>query len=251
MRQRTVIVAIAAAGILVAGCGDGGGGGTASSSSSTTTNTVAPNTPLEKSALPNLMLSPDDIDSLLGVRGTSSDPPYTALMETQVHRTNYTLPAECKYAFQTASAAQYADSGSTATYGYHDVAPAPAGADRLEGPAVDQFVVLFATPEQANAFFTASSQRWPACANRQDTMPANETEPEIQWKVGAVSNANGMLSAPVTLTVNRNGTTASTSCQRALTVRRNVVIDVDACRKDVGDLGVKMANQIAAKVDKQ
>lgn len=250
MRQPTVTVAIAAAGILVAGCGDGGGGD-AASSSSTTTNTAAPNTPLEKSALPNLMLSPDEIDSTLGVRGTSSDPPYTALMDVQVQRKDYTLPAECKYAIHTASVSQYADSGSTAAYGYHDLAPAPAGADRLEGPGVDQFVVLFATPEQANAFFTASSQRWPACANHQDTMPANETDPEIQWKVGAVSNAKGVLSVPVTLTVNRNGSTASTSCQRALTVRRNVVIDVDVCRRNVGDLGINVANQIAAKVDKQ
>jgi hypothetical protein len=55
----------------------------------------------------------------------------------------------------------------------------------------------------------------------------------------------------VTLIVNRNGTNASTSCQRALTVRRNVVIDVDVCRKDVGDLGINIANQIAGKVDKQ
>lgn len=249
MRQLTAAVAIAAAGILVAGCGDSSGGDTAASSSTTTT--ASPKTPLAKAALADLMLSPDEIDSMLGVRGTASDPPFTALVEEQVHRTDYTLPAECKYAIHTASIPQYADSGSTAVYGYHDLAPAPAGADRIEGPGVDQFVVLFPTPEQASAYFAASSQRWPACANRQDTVPANDTAPEIQWKVGPVSNANGVLSAPVTLIVNRNGTHMSTSCQRALTVRRNVVIDVDVCRKDVGNLGVSVANQIAGKVDKQ
>lgn len=248
MRQLTAAVAIAAAGILVAGCGHSSGGDTAVSSSTTTT--ASPKTPLAKAALADLMLSPDEIDSALGVRGTTSDPPFTALVEEQVNRADFTLPAECKYAIHTASVPQYADSGSTAVYGYHDLAPAPAGADRLESPGVDQFVVLFATPEQASAYFTASSQRWPACANREGTVPANETDPEIQWKVGPVSNANGVLSAPVTLTVNRNGTNVSTSCQRALTVRRNVVIDVDVCRKDVGDLGINIANQIAGKVDK-
>jgi hypothetical protein len=40
-------------------------------------------------------------------------------------------------------------------------------------------------------------------------------------------------------------------CQRALTARNNIVIDVDACRKDVGDLGIDIAKQIAGKVDKQ
>lgn len=249
MRQLTVAVGIAAAGILVAGCGDSSGSDAAASSSTTTT--ASPKTPLAKDALADLMLSPDEIDSALGVRGTTSDPPFTALMEEQVRRTDYTLPAECRYAIHTASVPQYVDSGNTAVYGYHDLAPAPAGTDRLEGPGVDQFVVLFPTPEQANAYFTVAAQRWPACANREDTVPANETDPEIQWRVGPVSNADGVLSAPVTLIVDRNGTKVSTSCQRALTVRRNVVIDIDVCRKDVGGLGVNLANQIAGKVDKQ
>lgn len=106
-------------------------------------------------------------------------------------------------------------------------------------------------PEQANAFFSTSSQRWPACANRQDTVPADGTHPELQWKVRQVSNANGVLSTSVIVTVNGDGTNVTMPCQRALTARRNVVIDVDVCRKDVGDLGVNIANQIAAKVDKQ
>lgn len=248
MRQLTAAVAVAAAGILVAGCGDSSAGDTAASSSGTT---ASPKTPLAKGALPDVMLTPDDIDSALGTRGTTSDPPFTNLGEDPVHRTDYTFPPECKYTIHAGLASEYADSGSTAVYGYHDLAPTPTGASQLESPDVYQFVVLFPSPEQANAFFTTSSQRWPACANRQDTVPADGTHPELQWKVGSVSNANGVLSAPVTVTVNGDGTNVTMPCQRALTARRNVVIDVDACRKDVGDLGVTIANQIAAKVDKQ
>jgi hypothetical protein len=66
-----------------------------------------------------------------------------------------------------------------------------------------------------------------------------------------VSNANGVLSTSVTVTINADGTNVTVPCQRVLTARRNVVIDVDACRKDVGDLGVNITNQIGAKVDKQ
>ena len=94
-------------------------------------------------------------------------------------------------------------------------------------------------------------QRWPACANRQGTIPGDADAPEMQWKAGAVSNANGVLSTTTTVSATKNGTTLSQSCQRALTVRNNVVIDVDACRKDPGDLAVTVANQIAGKVDKQ
>lgn len=250
MRGRpSAAAAVAAAAILVAGCGGDNAGGSASSS--TTATTAAAKTPLAQAALPDLVLSPNDIDAALGVTGTSSDPPITKLLEDPVVRADYTFPAECRYTMHAASASVYAGGGSTAVYGYHDQAPAPAGADQLESPDVYQFVVLFGSPEQANAFFTTSAQRWPACANRQGTVPAADGKPELQWKVGQVSNADGVLSAPVTLTIIGNGTSVTVPCQRALTVRNNVVIDVDACRQDVGNLGVSIADQIAGKIDKQ
>ncbi|ORV54759.1 nuclease PIN [Mycobacterium europaeum] len=250
MRQLKTAVAVAASvGILVSGCGHNDGGGTASPS--TTSTAASPKGPLAKDQLADLMLSPTELDTALGVTGTYSDPPKTALGEDPVKRSDYTVPAECSYAMRAALETVYADSGSSAVYGYHDVAPAPPGASEVERPDVDQFVVLFPSPDQASAFFTASAQRWPACANRQDTVPAEGGQPELQWKVGAVANADGVLRAPVTVTVVKDGGNVTMPCQRALTVRNNVVIDVDACRRDVGDLGVNIANQIAAKVAKQ
>ncbi|OBB78046.1 nuclease PIN [Mycobacterium colombiense] len=248
MKSQLTATVVVAAAILVAGCGGDNKGGTASSS---TTTTASSKTPLAQAALPDLMLSPNDVDTVLGATGTSSDPPITKLLEDPFKREDYTFPAECRYTVHAALASVYADSGSTAVYGYHDEAPAPASADQLESPEVYQVVVLFGSPEQASAFFTTSAQRWPACANRQDTVPAADGKPELQWKVGQVSNANGVLSVPVTLTVVGNGASVTVPCQRALTVRNNVVIDIDACRKDVGDLGVSIADQIAGKVDKQ
>ena len=67
----------------------------------------------------------------------------------------------------------------------------------------------------------------------------------------SVSNANGVLSTTVSVSLSKGGQSMSQSCQRALTVRNNVVIDTEACRKDPGDAGINVANQIAAKVDKQ
>ena len=43
----------------------------------------------------------------------------------------------------------------------------------------------------------------------------------------------------------------SSASQRALTVRNNVVVDVVLMRKDPADFGVKVAAQIAGKIDKQ
>lgn len=144
MRQLTAAVAVA--GLLVAGCGDSSAGDTAASSSTTTT--ASPKTPLAKAALPDLMLSPDDIDSALGTRGTTSDPPFTNLGEDPVHRTDYTFPPECKYTIHAGLVSEYADSGSTGVYGYHDIAPTPPRGNQLESPDVYQFVVLYPSPSR-------------------------------------------------------------------------------------------------------
>ncbi|WP_051465087.1 sensor domain-containing protein [Mycobacterium genavense] len=66
-----------------------------------------------------------------------------------------------------------------------------------------------------------------------------------------VSNANGILSAPVSVSLTRNGENIVKTCQRVLTVRNNVAIDVVGCRPNPGDVGVDVTNRIAGKVGKQ
>ena len=55
----------------------------------------------------------------------------------------------------------------------------------------------------------------------------------------------------MSVTLGKGGDTMSQTCQRALAMRGNVVIDTEACRKDPGDAGVNATNQIAGKVDKR
>lgn len=251
MRQLRAAVAVAAIGMVVAACGGSKEGGTASSSSTTTTATPS-KPPLAQAALANLLLAPADIDSALGVTGSKSDRPIDKPQEdnpANVFPKTYKFPDECLYITGPAETPVYAGSGNTAVHGEHDIASVPESSD--PDPEATQVVVLFPSAEQASAFFTTSSQRWPACANRQDTVPGDADNPEVQWKVGPVSNANGVLSTTATVTASRNGATMSQSCQRALTVRNNVVIDTEACRKDPGDAAVNIANQIAGKVAKQ
>jgi hypothetical protein len=117
---------------------------------------------------------------------------------------------------------------------------------------VDQGVVLFSSAHDAGAFFTASAQRWPACANRQ-YHDAVAGKPDVVLTVGPVSNTNGTLSASSTAGGGNSSLTWNwNSCQRALTVANNVVIDVLACsgnRSDSqSDAAVNIAHEIAAKV---
>jgi hypothetical protein len=255
MRQLTAATAVAAIGILVAGCGGGKEGGSASSSSSasSTTSTTPTKAPLAQAALPALLLTPADIDAALGVTGSKSSKTFDALQPDEtgsMFAKGYKFPDECVYVTGPGRAPVYAGSGNTAVNGERDTASLPPQSNESD-PDVTQFVVLFATADQANAFFTTASQRWPACANRQDTAPADADSPEIHWSVGPVSNANGVLSTATNISATKNGQTIADTCQRALTLRNNVVIDVEGCRKDPGDLAVKVATQISGKVDKQ
>src|SRR5262249_22618069 len=139
----------------------------------------------------------------------------------------YKFPPECVYITGAARAPVYASSGNTALHGERDTANLPPNANEPD-PEVTQVVVLFPSADQANAFFTPPPKGRPACAARQDTAPADADTPEIHWQVGPVSNSNGTLSTTTTVSASKNGQTISQSCQRALTVRNNVVIDTEA-----------------------
>jgi len=102
-----------------------------------------------------------------------------------------------------------------------------------------QAVVLFPTVEKAGVFFDASAQRWPVC--RQYT----HTQSESQWSVGQISNTNGTLSTTAT---QQNASAPGWACGRALTLRNNVMIDINTCSANPADSASKIANQIAANV---
>lgn len=253
MRQLTAAVAIAAVGILVVSCGDKDEKkGSPSSSSSSTASATPSKTPLAEVSLPNLLLTPPEIDSVLGVTGSKKDKSIDALKTdnpADVFPKSYKFPDECLFIIGAAETSNYSGSGNTAVKGEHDVASAPPGSNDPD-PEVTQALVLFPTADQANAFFTTSTQKWPACANRQDTVPAEGDSPAITWKVGPVNNTNGVLSTTSNISATKNGQSFSQNCQRALTVRNNVVIDTEACKQNVGDTAVNVATQIADKVDK-
>ena len=102
----------------------------------------------------------------------------------------------------------------------------------------------------AGAFFTASTQRWLACANRQLTATDRGNPSVGIWAVGPVLNTNGILSATKTLvSLNGNPSDGRRTCRRALTVANNVAIDINACAFGLpADAAIDIAHQIAAKV---
>ena len=248
MRQLTAALSSAAIGILVAACGSGNDSGLASS---TTTSTRAP---VAQAALASLLLTPAEVDGALGVTGSKSKEKTEKLQDDNAKQpwpAGWKFPDDCLYAMGPGEAPVYAGSGYTAVSGDDEAASLPPEANEPD-PEVGQVLVLFPSANEANAFFSTSTQRWPACANRQFTTPAGTDTPQTDWQVGPVSNAHGTLSTTLTMAISDNGIVVITmTCQRALTVRNNVVIDVAVIRKEPADLAVKVAGQIAGKVDKK
>ncbi|WP_293345391.1 sensor domain-containing protein [Mycobacterium sp.] len=247
MRQVTAAVCTAAIGFAVAGCGGSNESSTASSS------TTPARPPVAQAALSGLLLTPAEIDGVLGVTGTQSKEKTDKLQDDTAKQqwpAGWKFPDDCVFAVGPGESPVYANSGYTAVSGDDDAASLPPGANEPD-PEVAQLLVLFPSAKEANAFFTTSTQSWPACANRQFKTPAGPDSPEMNWQVGPVSNSNGTLTTTLTMTASNNGNVLTMTGQRALTVRNNIVVDVGVIRKDPPDLGVKVANQIAGKVDKQ
>jgi hypothetical protein len=109
-----------------------------------------------------------------------------------------------------------------------------------------QAVIAYPSTHEANAFYDSSEQSWSACSNRRFS-DATPGQPDTVWTVSGLTTDNGTLS---TSQVQEGGD--GWACQRALTVRNNVAIDIVACAfNQSGGPAVDVANQIAAKVAKQ
>ncbi len=135
----------------------------------------------------------------------------------------------------------YADTGWTAMRGQRldDSFDDPT----VRNDAVIQAVIAYPSARQANTFYDASVRRWFACANRKFSEHPLD-KPEIVWTVGEAHKVGGTLSTSAV-----QDSSDSWACQRALTVRNNVAIDVATCGSFLpGGSAADVAQQIAAKV---
>lgn len=212
---------------LVAGCGSSIG----NAESITPTRTMIPR-PLVERELPELLLSPDEINAAMGTTGMALTGSQTALSDSSADM----APIECLAVDAAAEAPVYADSGYSAS---RDES-LNNGDDFTH--YLKQAVVVFPLVDKAQAFFEASVQQWPQC--RDYTHLQSGTE----WTPGPISNAEGVLSVVAT---QQNARAGGWGCGRALALRNNVIVDINTCAADPGDSAVRIAKQIADNVSAQ
>jgi serine/threonine protein kinase len=186
-------------------------------------------TPVTSAALDGLLLTPSEIGTAMGATDMVASQPSTQAGWSEDPTASDKACQPLNHPGVTGDGA-YVDSGWYTMRG-----------QILQDPyanyAVSEAVVLFPSVDKAAAFAAASAQSWLACSNREYTTGGNT------WVVGSIADTNGTLSA----TENQTGN-ASRQCQRALTVVKNVAIDIRACKDGVAGTAVDIAYQIAAKV---
>lgn len=187
--------------------------------------------------LASLLLPAADVSAALPTRDMVVTRDVTALWFDSTH------VAEGLGCLAVGGAAQrgvYADSGWTAVHGQvlRD-SPTTPGWSHF----ATQAVVLFNSARAAEDFFTRSRQLWASCSNRELTYQ-QQLAPEQLWSIGPVGVEGGVLA------VSREQRSPQRwSCQRALTVQGQVVVDVEACALDASTTAATtIARSIADRI---
>jgi hypothetical protein len=228
MRHSTAAFAVAGLCILSAGCGVSNH---VTKPLATPTTSLIPR-PVVERELNTLLLSPEQINPVMGANGIAVTRKHDAMSDDSATM----KPRECLAIDGSAQAEVYADSGFTAVRDR-----ALNDGDNFTHYA-EQAVVLFPTAKQAGLFLIASALRWPACHGYTHIQSGTE------WIVGPISDTDGALS---TIATQQNARAGGWACGRALAIKNNVIVDVNTCSPDPKNSAVDIANQIAAKVDAQ
>lgn len=223
MRRAAAIAGIC---ILVTGCAS-----TSSAESAKPTRTMIPR-PLVERELGDVLLRPEEAAATMGV-------PAMTVIESQTAMSDHSdimEPRECLAIDGAAELQVYADSGFQAERDQ--------SLNDGEGwkTYVKQAVVLFPYLEKAGEFFEASVQQWPACHEYTHTQSGS------RWNPGPIVREDNRLS---TVAMQQDAAAPGWGCGRALVHRNNVIVDVNTCSAAPGDSALRIADQIAAKIDAQ
>lgn len=223
MRRSTATLAAAAICVLTAGCAS-----TGNAESTIPTRSLIPR-PLVERELASLLLSPEQVNAAIATIGMTVTDSQSVMTDNSATMS----PLECLAIDGAAEAPVYANSGFWA-----ERDESLNNGDEFTH-YLKQAVVLFPTAEMAGAFFDASAQQWPACREYSHTQSGS------QWSVGQISNANATLS---TVATQQNAGAPGWGCGRALSLRNNVIVDINTCSANPADSASKIAGQIADDV---
>lgn len=223
--MKRVAVGILALGLTLAGC-----------SKQVSQPAAAPEL-VPANALDGTLLSADEVGSIMGATGMTAHPRVEAMSD---HR-NLLPNLNCLGIWQVNEAGVYGADGWIALR--QELLRSP-DTDAWQNLVV-QSVVNYRSTDAARQFFDQSSDRWSKCTNHNVNITLNG-QPLPKWRSGELTKSDTRLAIPFT----RGNAGGVDSCQRVLAVSNNVVVDVQACKRDSSTVpqADSIADQIEAKL---
>jgi hypothetical protein len=188
-----------------------------------------------QSALTGLLLTAGDIDAVMATAGMTAHPPVAQMGD---HR-NLLPNLNCLGVWQVNEAPVYDPSDWQSVRQQMLRAPDSDSWDTL----VVQSVVLYRSAQDAQRFFTESADRWAHCTNHRVNIRLND-QPLPAWLSGDLTASDSKLTMPYV----RGSGAQIRSCQRALALAANVILDIQACRPQQ-PTAVTQAGEIADMIE--
>lgn len=192
-------------------------------------------TPLGPERLSALLLSPAEIN---GVMGSSSMQPGKPITATDSSSVSVSAP-DCQGALYTTQDPVYAGTGFSAVSG---LVSSEAGENYDHW--VNQAVVLFPSADKAKNFVETSAEKWKGCAGQ--TVTVINKNKTYRWTFAQLHGG-----PPKIMLMDTQEGADGWECQRALSVANNVVVDINACGYHISDQGGQIADRIVGKIDSQ
>jgi len=191
--------------------------------------------PIPVERLSALLLSPSDINSIMG---SSTMQPGNPILSMDTYSMTLSLP-DCQGALYSSQEPVYAGTGYT---GVSALVSSEPGDNHDHW--VSQAVVRFPSADKAKAFLQTSADKWKACAGK--TVAVTDNGKTVRWTFEQV-NGN-----PPKITVMDTQEGADGwECQRAMGVANNVVVDINACGFHIRDQGAQITDKIVTKINNE
>lgn len=183
-------------------------------------------------ALGGMLLSVGDINSVMGTSAMTVSRELTEMVDHSDLLPNL----NCLGIWEVGERAIYGDSGWGAMRGQILRQPNTDAWDAL----VVQAVVNYPSADAAKKFYTASAERWSKCTNHKVNMTVNGQRMGT-WTFGDLTRTD------TELTMHFARGSGNRSCQRALSVTGNVVVDVAACNAAATNQAATIVEKIRSK----
>ncbi|WP_081258607.1 sensor domain-containing protein [Mycobacterium kansasii] len=194
-----------------------------------------PPKPISEDRLSALLLSPSEINSVMGASNIQPGKPITSMDTSPV---TLSLP-DCQAALYTSQDPVYAGTGYTGISGLVSSEPG----DTYDH-WVNQAVVAFPSADKARSFLQSAAGKWKNCAGK--TVTVTNQGKTYRWTFADVVG-----SPPKMTVIDTQEGADGWECQRAMSVANNVIVDINACGYQITDQGGQIADQIIAKVNKE